>query len=191
MSDLFEMLEDVRRHVLQTGRRVEADDSPLDRAFGYRDGEHLWRISLTDVKCAKAEAKDAKQAAWAEMFHTPEGRKRLVDPIAIAFQEVWSRLNPKGATAPYISRTYLLGTLADILSWASDCESWIIAVTTLAPATKSFLVEEWGEHQTSLASLQAEVVSEKAEAEATEVIRFMLDTGRLRELTQDGLLVPA
>jgi hypothetical protein len=78
-SDLFAMLADVREHVKTTGHKVETWDDPLERRLGYRDGEKVWTISLTDVKRAIVAAReDADLQATLEAFKTPEGRMRLV-----------------------------------------------------------------------------------------------------------------
>lgn len=88
-TNLFDMLEAVRAHVA-TGGTVELDDAPEQRRLGYRDGDTVWHISLTEAKRSTVGITDPQQLATAKLFQTPEGRLQLArrdsQPSTPAFQ---------------------------------------------------------------------------------------------------------
>jgi hypothetical protein len=186
---LFDMLTDVRLHVKKTGRKVELADDSMDRVFGYRDGDLVWRISFSEVKAAKAAASSVQQAAWAEMFHTPEGRRRLVDPVLIALQETWNQMSPPGVWPPNVTRAFALFCLADSISVEKNCEAWLIATTSITSSSKELLIERWGE----IHGGESEDNISLFEVEARETIRRLIESGQLREFVVDSVirLVPA
>jgi len=74
-TDLFAMLEDIRKHVQDWGR-VYAYDDPVNRTLYFRSAERLWEISLAAVSVARPS--NHWEDFLFKQFRTQEGRERLL-----------------------------------------------------------------------------------------------------------------
>jgi hypothetical protein len=78
-TDLFKMIEDVRRAVA-AGDRVVNMDNPVSLHLGYQGLTQEWAISLFNVKKMRSRKSDwtQEQAEAYEQFRTIKGRLELV-----------------------------------------------------------------------------------------------------------------
>jgi hypothetical protein len=73
--NVIELLKSVKDYSLK-GEKVELDDKPLKRAFGYKvNNEVHWEISLVNLKksCFDLDRPDIMK-----LFTTPEGRMKAL-----------------------------------------------------------------------------------------------------------------
>jgi len=90
-TDLFSMLEDVRKHVL-AGEHVVSCNDPVTRMLGMRSSENVWWISLVSVKSACPSCH--REELLFEQFRTREGRQQLLQAFAVGRprKTIWQHL---------------------------------------------------------------------------------------------------
>jgi hypothetical protein len=69
-----ELLSSVRE-AIDRGSKIELNDDPYQRMFGYKSPSETWMISITDIKRSLA---DPTKKELVELFKTPEGRIKLL-----------------------------------------------------------------------------------------------------------------
>jgi len=90
-SNLFAMLENVRKHV-EAGGEVSSFDDPTRMRVGFRGEAGEWEISLGSVKGAKPSGHQEERLY--ELFRTEEGRRRLLRGFkgADSRKTIWEHL---------------------------------------------------------------------------------------------------
>lgn len=80
-ENLWDLLQDVRRHIKATGRPVKSGDDPTRLLIGYRDGDLVWHIRLSKVRNFRSDPNFPKDeiARTAECMMTVNGRLQLVN----------------------------------------------------------------------------------------------------------------